>query len=155
MKLNPEKDLIFERTIDITPAQAFRAWTDAELLPHWFCPRPWSVSEAKCDLRPGGLFFTIMNGPNGERFENNGCFLELVQDQKVVWTDLLGGDYEVKDQGLCLCIVTFTPDGQGGTHYKAIARHKNTEDKKKHEEMGFQEGWGIACDQMVALMKSL
>jgi len=50
--------------------------------------------------------------------------------------------------------LTFTPTPEG-TLYKAIARHKSEEDKIKHEQMGFEKGWGIALDQMIQLMTSI
>jgi uncharacterized protein YndB with AHSA1/START domain len=40
-----------------------------------------------------------------------------------------------------------------GTSYKAIVAHTNEEGRKKHEDMGFQQGWGKAFDQLVELMK--
>jgi uncharacterized protein YndB with AHSA1/START domain len=33
--------------------------------------------------------------------------------------------------------------------------HSNTEDRAKHEKMGFQEGWGAALDQLVAMIKKM
>ena len=39
------------------------------------------------------------------------------------------------------------------TKYKVIAMHKDEATKKKHEEMGFHDGWGRAFDQLVALVK--
>lgn len=41
----------------------------------------------------------------------------------------------------------------GGTRYRAVAIHGNQTLRKRHEEMGFQEGWGAALDQLVDLMK--
>ena len=40
-----------------------------------------------------------------------------------------------------------------GTKYTAIAIHKDEEGRRKHEEMGFHEGWGKALDQLVAAAK--
>jgi len=47
MNLDPKFDLVFERTVPLTAEQMFRAWTDPELIPKWFCPPPWKVSYAK------------------------------------------------------------------------------------------------------------
>jgi uncharacterized protein YndB with AHSA1/START domain len=33
--------------------------------------------------------------------------------------------------------------------------HGNEEDRKKHEAMGFHEGWGKALDQLVAMVKKM
>lgn len=41
-----------------------------------------------------------------------------------------------------------------GTKYIAHVSHKDEAGRKQHEEMGFQEGWGKALDQLVAYMKT-
>jgi len=45
-----------------------------------------------------------------------------------------------------------TADGK--TKYTATASHWNEAAMKKHEEMGFHEGWGTVADQLNALLKS-
>ena len=40
-----------------------------------------------------------------------------------------------------------------GTKYQAIAMHREADGRKKHEQMGFHEGWGKALDQLVAHMQ--
>lgn len=45
--------------------------------------------------------------------------------------------------------------GEGQTRYTAIARHATAEIRQQHEQMGFQEGWGIVLDQLVAYAKGL
>jgi uncharacterized protein YndB with AHSA1/START domain len=50
--------------------------------------------------------------------------------------------------------VEIEPSGDGGTHYRAIAIHPDSETAQRHSEMGFAEGWGAALDQLVALMSS-
>jgi uncharacterized protein YndB with AHSA1/START domain len=42
-----------------------------------------------------------------------------------------------------------------GTKYTAVAIHKDEEGRKKHEEMGFHDGWGTVLDQLVALAKTM
>jgi uncharacterized protein YndB with AHSA1/START domain len=75
---DPALDLVLERTIDVPPALVWKAWTVPEHVCKWFCPAPWTVSECQIDLRPGGLFRTVMRSPEGEAFPNVGCDLEVV-----------------------------------------------------------------------------
>lgn len=42
-----------------------------------------------------------------------------------------------------------------GTRYTARCLHKNGEDRKKHEEMGFFDGWGTMIQQMEEVARSL
>ncbi|MFZ9355563.1 MAG: hypothetical protein ACO3BU_04965, partial [Ilumatobacteraceae bacterium] len=39
----------------------------------------------------------------------------------------------------------------GGTLYRATGRHATRADADQHAAMGFEVGWGLALDQLVAL----
>jgi uncharacterized protein YndB with AHSA1/START domain len=41
--------------------------------------------------------------------------------------------------------------GTGGTLYRATGRHATQADADQHAAMGFEVGWGLALDQLVAL----
>lgn len=42
--------------------------------------------------------------------------------------------------------------GNNKTKCTAIMRHGDEETRKKHEAMGFHEGWGICADQLEKLI---
>ena len=69
------------------PELVWRAWTEPELITQWFTPRPWTTPVAEVDLRPGGRFRTVMRSPEGEENDNTGCFLEIVPNERLVYTD--------------------------------------------------------------------
>ena len=50
-------------------------------------PQPWHVTDARIELRPGGEFSAVMNGPNGEKFNNDGVYLEIEPLKRLVSTD--------------------------------------------------------------------
>ncbi len=150
---NPEFDVEFRRFVPVPRQLMWRCWTEPELLVKWFCPKPWYVSEAIVDLRPGGRFFSRMRGPEGQDMPNEGCFLDLETNTRLVWTDTLGPGFRPRETGFFTGLVTFA-DAEGGTNYYARAMHKTAKDRETHEKMGFEQGWGAALDQMVALIKS-
>lgn len=43
----------------------------------------------------------------------------------------------------------------GGTRCRALVRHKNPEDRKRHEDMGFLQGWGTCLTQLDELAARL
>jgi uncharacterized protein YndB with AHSA1/START domain len=49
-------------------------------------------------------------------------------------------------------LVALEPQGNG-TKYTALVLHSDEEARRKHEEMGFHEGWGKAFDQLVEVVK--
>jgi uncharacterized protein YndB with AHSA1/START domain len=71
-----------------------------------------------------------------------------------VWTSALGPGYQpnpVAEGGFHFTgILEFEPV-DGGTLYRATGRHATQADADQHAAMGFEVGWGLALDQLVAL----
>ena len=154
MKIDPKLDLVLKRSIDVSPARLWAAWTTPQQLMKWLCPLPWRTVECEIDLRPGGRFRTVMQGPNGERHAGDGCYLEVVKNRKLVWTDALLPGYRPAPEPFFTGVILMEPKGKGTT-YTAIAINKDAASRTQHEKMGFHEGWGKATDQLVALAKTL
>lgn len=158
--IDPKLDLVLERRVDVPPELVWEAWTTPEHLKVWFCPKPWGVSDCRIDLRPGGEFFTVMRSPEGDLYPGTGCYLELVENQKLVWTSAMEPGYRPVPEPsnatdfFFTGIVLMEPDGTG-TRYTAIARHRDEKDNKAHADMGFQDGWSTVLDQLVEHMKKV
>ncbi|MCH8619275.1 SRPBCC family protein [Undibacterium sp. TS12] len=147
-------DLVLERIVDIPPALVWAAWTTPAHILEWFTPAPWKTVDCEIDLRPGGIFRTVMRSPEGMDHDNVGCYLEVVPGKKLVFTDALGPGFRPTGNSFMTATITFEPH-EAGTKYTAVVLHKSVEDRKKHEEMGFHHGWGTALDQLVAHMKGI
>jgi uncharacterized protein YndB with AHSA1/START domain len=159
MKIDPKLDLVLERSVDVSPELVWMAWTQPEHLKKWFTPKPWSTVECEIDLRPGGLFRTVMRSPEGQDHPNIGCYLEVVPNRKLVWTDALEAGFRPSRQPAHLGfrftgVILIEPHGQG-TQYTGIAMHAEQEHRNQHDSMGFRDGWGTAFDQLVAHVKSV
>lgn len=157
--MNPALDLVMERVVDVPPELVWKAWTVPEHLMKWFCPVPWMTVECEIDLRPGGAFHTVMQSPDGERHPGTGCYLEIVENRKLVWTDALEGGWRPSlapndcIDAFFTAIVELTPR-DGGTVYRVTVRHSTEAARKTHEDRGFEGGWGTALDQLVAYVKT-
>lgn len=157
--LDPKLDLILERVVDVPIELVWKAWTEPEHLKQWFCPKPWQTTECEIDLRPGGLFRTKMQGPEGEEHAGDGCYLEVIKNERLVWTDALSVDYRPNSAGGGCMDCHFTgfvlmEPHENGTKYTAIAKHATEENCNQHKEMGFEDGWGTALEQLVEYAKS-
>lgn len=153
--VNPELDLVLERFVDVRPELVWKAWTQPEHLVRWFTPRPWETVACEIDLRPGGVFSTTMRSPEGEELPPSaGCYVEIVEHRKLVFTDALGPGYRPNAKAFFTAVILFEPEGTG-TRYTAIAMHADPEAKTKHETMGFFDGWGKALDQLVEVAREL
>ena len=151
---DPKLDLVLERVIDVPPALVWAAWTQPKHILKWFTPAPWRTIDCEIDLRPGGMFRTTMLSPEGKEYPNMGCFLEVVENQRLVFTDALLPGFRPAEKPFFTGVVMIEPHGKG-TRYVAMAIHGNETTKKQHEEMGFHDGWGKALDQLVAHAKTM
>jgi uncharacterized protein YndB with AHSA1/START domain len=154
MMTNDTNELVLSRLMDVPREKLYRAWTDPALLKQWFAPLPWTIAEAQLDLRPGGASLIVMRSPDGDEFPNRGVYLEVVENERLVFTDAYTEAWKPSDKPFMTATVTFE-DEDGKTRYIARAAHWSEDDKKTHEEMGFHEGWGKCADQLEALAKTL
>lgn len=148
-------DLVLERVFDAPRALVWKAFSTPEHLRQWWAPRPYETPECEMDLRPGGKFYTRMIGPDGFDSKGIGCFLEVVEGEKVVWTNVLAENYRPSELDPSGCgsfpftaIMTFEETADGKTRYRAVAMHRNEADREIHETMGFHDGWGTCADQL-------
>lgn len=149
-----EHDLVLTRLIDAPREKLFRAWTEPALLVQWFAPHPWTTPKAETDVRPGGSSKIVMRSPEGEEFPASGVYLDVVKNEKLVFTDAFVSAWVPSAKPFFTCILTFEEEG-GKARYTARARHWTAEDKAVHEKMGFHEGWGRCTDQLAALAAKL
>ncbi len=149
------RDLVLRRHPDAPRAAIWRCWTEPELMKRWLTPKPWKTVEAEADLRPGGASRVKMRGPNGETSEAPGVYLEVVPGERLVFTDAFVDACTPAPKPFMTAILTLGDAEGGGTDYVARARHWTLEDRRRHEEMGFHDGWGKATDQLDELARSL
>ena len=150
-----EHELVIARILDAPRHAVWRCWTEAELLKQWHCPKPWSVPQADLDLRPGGRFDTVFAGPEGERHENKGIWLEILPETRLVFTDFFTEGFIPQGEGFMTGFVELSDAPGGKTKFIWGARHRNAETTQKHLEMGFEEGWSIAAEQLETTARSI
>lgn len=156
---DPACDLVLERTVDVPIELVWQAWTDPKHLVEWFTPRPWQTVECEIDLRPGGVFRTVMRSPDGELVDGGaGCYLLVEEPNRLVWTSALGPGFRPVPAGgdddlPFTADLTFESVGTA-TRYTARAIHGKPETAEAHARMGFSDGWGTALEQLVAHIRS-
>ena len=148
------RELCLTRLIDAPPAKVFRAWTDPEILKRWFTPPPYETIHAEMDVRPGGSSLIVMRAPDGTEIPNPGIYLEVVENERLVFTDAYTSAWQPSEKPFMTGILTFEEE-DGKTRYTARVLHWTVADREAHEKMGFHEGWGIATDQLAAIAATL
>jgi uncharacterized protein YndB with AHSA1/START domain len=97
---------VLTRIIDAPPGKVFRAWTESELLKQWFAPQPCTTPVAEMDVRAGGASLIVMRGPNGNEFSNRGAYLEVVKNQRLVFTDAFTEAWEPSEKPFLTVVLT-------------------------------------------------
>jgi uncharacterized protein YndB with AHSA1/START domain len=155
--IDPKLDFAIERTIDAPVRLVWEALTKPEHLKEWYMPREWGrVTRAELDLRPGGIVRIDIAVKDGPEVPNLGCVLEVVPQQRLVWTSMLFPGYRpaVFDDIPITAIMTMESVGTG-TRYVFTALHRSEEDLKNNKESGFYQGTQIAIDQLVERVQSM
>ena len=152
--MSADRELMLTRLIAAPREKLYRAWTDPGLLKQWFAPLPYTTPVAELDVRPGGANLIVMRGPDGKDMPNHGVYLEVVPNQRLVFTDAYVKAWEPSDKPFMTVILTFEDEG-GKTRYTARVRHWTAADREAHEKMGFHQGWGLCADQLTALVAKI
>jgi uncharacterized protein YndB with AHSA1/START domain len=154
LALDPATDLSFTRIVAAPRPLVWECWTDPQHIPHFFVPTPHKVTAVNIDLRVGGRFNTTFD-VEGNVMHNHGVYLEVIPNEKLVFTDAYTEGWKPAPDPFMTAILLFSDAPGGGTSYTAIARHRNPDTRKAHEDMGFFDGWGTVVTQLEAYAKGL
>ncbi len=154
MTYDPALDLILTRDLNAPRELVYKCWTDPAHLPHWFVPKPHRVTKCELDVRPGGACCTTFD-VDGQIMENNGVYLEVIPNEKLVFTDSYTAGWKPSPEPFMTAILTFEDIGDGRTRYTAVARHRSADAAAQHKAMGFFDGWGTVASQLEAYAQSL
>jgi len=149
---DPARDFAIERFIDAPPRLVWEALTKPEHIKEWYMPKAWGrVARTELDVRPGGIFAIDIVVGEGQEVPNLGCVLDVVPQQRLVWTSMLFPGYRpaVFDDIPITAIMTMQAEGSG-TRYVFTALHRSEADCETNKSSGFYQGTEIAIDQFTA-----
>lgn len=101
-----DRELVVTRVFDAPPSMVFKAWSEPELFRRWWMPKSVArVSLLSCDMdvRTGGKY-RLEFGFGGDTMAFYGKYLDVVPDQRIVWTN---------DEGEEGAVTTVTFEDQG------------------------------------------
>ena len=140
-------ELSITRRIAAPPERVWQVMTDR--MAEWWCPKPWRAEVDRLDRKAGGVTQITMYSPDGEVERMPGLILAWDEGRRFAFTDAIHDDLEPAGPFM-IGIFSIEPE-EGGTRYRAAARHWTQEDMERHKAMGFEEGWAAVADQLAAL----
>ncbi len=143
------RELVILREFPVAPEVVWRAIT--KRTKEWWCPQPWTTPVVDWELRAGGRCRTVMEGPDGTRVDLLGTILEVVENERLVFTDAIKPGWQLSAEPFMVGAFELSSATSGGTTYRASARHWSQEKTTEHAVMGFRMGWGAAADQLLGV----
>ncbi|MEX5633701.1 SRPBCC domain-containing protein [Parafrankia sp. FMc2] len=154
--MNADLDLCLERLIRAPRAVVWRAWTDPASLEQWWLPAPTQCRVDRLEMRPGGAFVTRLSD-DGTAFSPHldACFLVVDDLERIVFTNALDSAWRpaAPEPVSMTAEITFR-DHPDGTDYRVVVRHGDPAARARHEDLGFQAGWGAVTAQLAGFAET-
>jgi len=135
------------RHYPVAPEKVWRAWTDPEAVKRWWGPGPGEpVAVAELEVRVGGGFRIVFGGPKGTDHEVRGTYLEVVPNQKLVFTWTWPRTTPERESQVTIVFRAV----DGGTQLDF--RHEQLFDEKVRDD--HKRGWSGSLDKLAEFLKS-
>ncbi len=143
-----ERELRVTRTFDAPARLVFQAWTTPELLKQWWAPKSSGSTLVACDLdlRAGGRYRFEFGLPDGRRLAFFGKYLEVVANERIVWTN------EESDDGAVSTLTLAETDGRTQLVLTEVYPSKEALDRSFE---GMEDGLPEQFEQLDALLPTL
>ena len=127
----------------------WKAWTDPQILEKWWAPKPWKAHTKHMDFRVGGYWLYAMMGPEGEVHWGRADYEAITIERGFKATDAFCDEKGNINSDLPSSrwdIIFNADDDHTTVNMKII--FQSLEDLEKMIEMGAQEGFGAAIQQL-------
>jgi uncharacterized protein YndB with AHSA1/START domain len=149
----PNKQIIIDRAINADGKGVWNAWTTKELLEQWWAPKPWNAVTKAFVFSEGGQWLYAMSGPEGEKVwalfqysnietEKHFSAVDAFCDEDGKINTILPG---------AVWHIEFVDEGAKTTLHVTI-QYKTEEALHKTIEMGFEQGFSMALDNLEELL---
>lgn len=140
--------LSLTRIIPAPPEAVFAAWIEPEKVKAWFGPYGMTVPTANIEPRAGGRHDTVMRDAEGRDYPNPMRIEQLIPNRRLVLLVPTDEESACKLPG-ARGTLDFIPH-ELGTRFEVRWDHPNAAMRARHEEMGFDKGWGETVDKLSA-----
>ncbi|MFC5061386.1 SRPBCC domain-containing protein [Actinomycetospora atypica] len=151
--MNPDLDLALERVIKAPRATVWHAWTDPSAFATWWLPAPLHCRVDRLEVRPGGGMVTRMSEDGGVFVPHmDACFVVVEEMERLVFTNALdSGRRPTRPAPVAMTAEITFGEHPDGTAYRIVVQHGDPADRARHEELGFEDGWGSVAAQLAAV----
>ena len=145
-----KQGVIITRVFDAPRDLVFKAYTDPNLMMHWWGPRRLMTVIDKMDVKPGGLWRFVQHDDAGNTFAFHGVYHEILSPQRIVDTF----EYEGMPGHVSLETCTLE-DISGKTKVTTRSVFQTVEDRDDMLTAGMEEGVLETMDRLAELLATL
>lgn len=149
--------LVITRSFDAPVGDVYRLWTDPALVSRWWGIEGSTIPRCELDVRVGGKWRIDMQAPSGKVYPNAGEYLEVVPNERLVYTD-------VPDPGIAEWqgeppqprrnVVRFAEE-DGRTIVTLEIAFATAADRERMLALGMHHGLSQALDRLAELIASM
>ena len=157
-------DVVVRRTFSVPPEEAWRAWSEADLVKRWWGPNGFSCPFADVDLRVGGRTLVAMRAPaefGGGDMYSTWTYTEVLPHSRIAYvfnfSDPQGNRLVPADLGMGPGVpddgehvVSLDDLGDGRTQMTVVEHSYTTEDARNQSQVGLEQ----CVDKMAAIFAS-
>jgi uncharacterized protein YndB with AHSA1/START domain len=136
-----EREFVMERLFEAPRELVFKAFSACERLSRWWGPKGWTLPVCQMDFRPGGVWFYCMRGPGGEESCGKAVYREIVEPERIVYTDAFADVEGNVLEGMPEMLITVQfAEHDGKTKLTSRTRFASAADLEATLAMGMVEG---------------
>lgn len=137
------------RVFDAPRHLVYEAMTRPELVKRWFGPHGWSLAVCEIDLRVGGTWRYVLEGPDGRSMGMGGEYREIVPGERTVHTESFD-DYPGDS-----VVTTVLTEHDGRTTLTGTVLSESQEVRDAVIASGMEHGAAETYDRLAELLLSL
>jgi uncharacterized protein YndB with AHSA1/START domain len=147
-----DREIAMSRVFNAPRNLVFDAYTRPELVTRWLGVfGGWSFRVCEIDLKPGGTYRYLWDGPDGATLGIRGTFLEIVPNERIVCTEQFDAPF---DAGEALDTVTFVErDGRTTLTIHVLSPSKDVRDAML--KSGMTDGVTAGFDTLQGILDEL
>lgn len=155
------KVLVLERTFNASRQLVFKAFSESERLEKWWGPQGWKTENLQFEFKPNGVWhycMTCVDEGQGDFYGQKSCgrgiYLEIVEPEKIVYTDVFVDNQGNAIQGMPELLITVNFVEQGGmTLVITRTEFASSDALQQVVEMGVVQGTSSQYERLDALLK--
>jgi uncharacterized protein YndB with AHSA1/START domain len=152
--LPADDQILITREFDAPAHLVYKAWTTPEIVRRWWAGRRGEMQVVDIDLRVGGAWRYVMLAHGEFEVAFHGEYREIVENERIVTTEVYEGAPPAPDGEDVLNVITFTETG-GRTLLELLVQAPSKEVRDMIVDSGMEAGLQEQMEILDELLQSL